>query len=280
MDFNLNGPSSPKLPSSVSRSRGKHYRSRNRGKENGGFLLSKQHPVKSLRSKTSRVDLGSSQEIKPKPSFGKLNRTCSSKTTLGCDRSSTKTSITNYTVPISNFRYSNGHLSYAEMKECESNSTRSTITSENTHQQPQKFSEVSSGPFDHTKGLLSVMRITLRKSCATRPASRVELNKNQVSGGRKSSAGKSSVGSSSNPVYNCQNGMATEKQSRNRTPDSRIIIRNSRTAVNRGKASTAPNNSRKESKGIVAQQATKVAMKPKVRRLYKSSGETTLVTSD
>lgn len=275
LDFDLHGPSSPKLPSSVSRSRGKHYRSRNWGKENGGFSLNKQHPVKSLSGKTSWVDSGSSQEIKPKPSCGNLKGTCSSKTSLGCDSSSTRTSIPNYTIPISSFGDSKGRLSSVAIKASESNSTTSTITFEGTHQQPQKSLEVSSGPFGHTSGLLSVMRITLRKSCATRQASRVEINKCQQSEGCKSSAGKSSVGSSSNPGYDVKDRTATEIRNRDRTPDSRNVMRTSQTAVNRGRASTTSkasnilvdyrtNNSRKEGKRIVAKSTTKDAVKSKV----------------
>ena len=278
MDFDLHGPSSPKLPSSVSRSRGKHYRSRNWGKENGGLSLNKQHPVKSLSGKTSWVDSGSSQEIKPKPSCGNLKGTCSSKTSLGCDSSSTRTSIPNYTIPISSFGDSKGRLSSVAIKASESNSTTSTITFEGTHQQPQKSLEVSSGPFGHTSGLLSVMRITLRKSCATRQASRVEINKCQQSEGCKSSAGKSSVGSSSNPGYDVKDRTATAIQNRDRTPDSRNVMRTSQMAVNRGRASTTSkasnilvdyrtNNSRKEGKRIVAKSTTKDAVKSKVRRL-------------
>ena len=269
MDFNLYGPSSPKLPSSVSRSRGKHNRSRNWGKENGSFSINKQHPVKSLSGKTSWVDSGSFQEVNSKSSYGK--------TGLGCNSSSTRTSIPSYTIPISSSGDSKGHLSSAPVKESESNSTTSTITFESNHQRPQKLTEASSGPFGRTSGLLSVMRITLRKSCATRQASRVEINKSQQSEGQKSSAGKSSVGSSSNPDCNVRNGTATEIWTRDRTPDSRNVVQTSQIVLNRGRASTTSKasnvhidhrtyNSRKESKRIVAK-PTKVAVKSKVRKL-------------
>ena len=145
--FNFYGPSSPKLPSSVSRSRGgKHHRSRNWGKENCDFLVNKQHPVKSLSGKISWVDSGSCQEIKPKPSYGK--------TSLGCNSSSTRTSVPSYTIPISSSRDSKGRLNSAALEESESNSTTSTITFESNHQRPQKLTEASSG-------LLSVRRIIL-----------------------------------------------------------------------------------------------------------------------
>ena len=57
-----------------------------------------------------------------------------------------------------------------------------------------------------------------------RQASRVEINKSRQPEGLKSSAGKASVGSSSNPDYNVRNGTTTTIRTRDRTPDSRNVM--------------------------------------------------------
>uniref|UniRef100_A0A5B6YI99 Uncharacterized protein n=1 Tax=Davidia involucrata TaxID=16924 RepID=A0A5B6YI99_DAVIN len=223
LDFGLEGPSSPKLPPSVSRSRGKHYRSREWGRSNCWLTSNKQHPVKNLSSKSSWVNSGSCQKIKSKLSYGNPKGNAGSKASSVCKSSLTETSGSKYSKPISSFGDSNRG---------ESKST-STITSENIEQQQKKFFEVSSQTFGHTSGLLSTLKITLRKSCVTRQASRAEIIGGRQSGGRKSSSSKSSVGSSSNPGYDVEDVKLHTTQNKDTTPESRNAVRMSEATKNK-----------------------------------------------
>lgn len=176
-NFKLQGVSSPKLPSSVSKSRGKDYQSRNWG-SNGRVSLNKDHPVNDLEGQTS------SEESKLKGSSANQIGDSGSSSNLHSDNSC-----------ITTISYS----SQDYQSTSEGVSTR-TITTESGQQQHSKVLEVSKGAcaHTHTGGLLGALKTNLRKSCATRPAMRVEICDERESRGRKSSSGKSSVGSSNN----------------------------------------------------------------------------------
>lgn len=266
-NFELVGPSSPKLPSSVSRSRGKDYKSKKWQGENGDVSLNKPHLVKVLRDK-SRADVGKvkkiksnssllkpksmsadskpCEEIKAKLSFINSKGTFSSKRSSVSGGSSTQNGKANSLKPIFSSRGLESSSSSAVDKENES-SALSTVTSESSLREQQNIIEVSSRAFGHSRMLLSAVRITLRKSCVTRQASRVETNndKKQSTVGinidrresrmdinvdrresrdQKSSSSKSSVGSSSVPSdVNSSAFISTRKKEK--TPDSRNVAR-------------------------------------------------------
>lgn len=266
-NLELLGPSSPKLPSSVSRSRGKDYESRKWQGENGDVSLNKKHLVEVLRDK-SRADVGtvkkiksnagfvkpkstsadskSREEKKPKLSFINSKGTFSSKNSSVSEGSSTQNDKGNSLKPIFSSRGLESSSSSAVDKENESNAL-STVTSESSLRGWQNTIEVSSRPFGHSRMLLSAVRITLRKSCVTRQASRVETNNDtkqsmvginidrresrmdinvdrRESRDRKSSSSKSSVGSSSVPSdVNRSAFISTRKKEK--TPDSRNVAR-------------------------------------------------------
>ncbi|XP_059662593.1 uncharacterized protein LOC132308514 [Cornus florida] len=236
LDFGLQGPSSPKLPSSVSKSRGKHYRSREWGRSNCALISIKQHPVKSLISKSSP-----GKEIKFKSNYRKPKGNAGSEASVVCQSSLTETAGSNYSKPI--YSFADSKISSGCIKEGNSNST-STITCNNSAQEQQKVLEVSSGTFGHTSGLLSAaLRITLRKSCFTGQALRMETIGERQSQGRKSSSGKSSVGSSSNPRYDVKNTAVNTRHNKDKTPDSRNVLRMSQATENKVKVSNASKTS-------------------------------------
>ncbi|KAK1583746.1 hypothetical protein Q3G72_026559 [Acer saccharum] len=262
IDSNLDslGQSSPKLPTSVSRSRGKDYKSKNWRGGNCNGPLYKPQPVKvgsgekikprttSKKPKSSWGDSGShDQEFKPKLSFISQKGTSSSKSTLVAERSSSTKG--NSLKPLSTFGSKNSSSSKV-VKASES----STIS-----QPQQKFLATSIRTVDDTSGLLSAVRITLRKSCVTRQASRVEINSNRrqstletcngkrqsimvknndrrESRDRKSSSSKSSVGSSSLPGSSINSLAFVSMRKKIQTPDSRNVSRMSK-VTNRVKVS-------------------------------------------
>lgn len=262
-DFDLQGSTSPKLSSSVSRSRGNHYRSKKWEAENHELLLKKQHPVKVLSGKSSWVASGSGEEIKPKSGVINSKGNSRSKSSLVSESSLTGNAILSCSKPV--FACGNP-----------SSNTTSTITSQSSQQQEQKCMEVSTQPFSQS-GFLSEMRISLRKSCVTRQASRVEMNNDKrLSRGRKSSSGKSSVGSSSNPCYEVKSSTFTTRCHKEITPDSRNVARMTTAAKNKVKTLSVSrestikidegsSNSRRGTKISVVKPTRQEATKPKVR---------------
>ncbi|MBA0573922.1 hypothetical protein Golob_001169, partial [Gossypium lobatum] len=123
---------------------------------------------------------------------------------------------------------------------------RSTVTSESIQQQQQqqqqKFFEVSSRGFGQTSELLTSVRSSLRKSCITRPASRVEINADRShrmeSRDSRSSSGKSSVGSSSYSGYEAKGSTVSWIKRKEKTPDSRNVARLTEAAKTKVKPST------------------------------------------
>ncbi|XP_059444611.1 uncharacterized protein LOC132176428 [Corylus avellana] len=224
----LQGSTSPKIPSSVSRSRGKEYRSKKWKAENHDFASSMKHPIKVLSGKSYLVDPQCGEKIKPKSGFINLKGTSMSKSRSVCESSLTGNSIPSCSKPVSTCGDPASRLSSMGNKTCESNT--STITSQSSQQQEQSYTEVSTIP------LLSDMRISLRKSCSTRQAPRVEMNNDKrLSRGRKSSSGISSVGSSSNPCYDARSSTSTSLSQRGITPDSRNVMRMTYAAKNKVK---------------------------------------------
>lgn len=276
-DFDLQGSTSPKLPPSVSRSRGNKYRSKKWRAENYEFLLKKPHPVKVLSEKSSWVDSGSSEKINPKSGLINSKGNSRSKSSLVCESSLTGNAILSCSKPV--FACGNPASRSCSMGNKASNSnTSSTITSQSSLQQEQKHMEVSTQSFGQS-GFLSELRISLRKSCVTRQASRVEMNndKCQSRGRKSSSGGKSSVGSSSNPCYEVKCSTFTSRCPKEITPDSRNASRMTTAAKNKiitlsvskestNKIEEVSSNSRRGTRISVVKPTRQGAAKPKVRR--------------
>lgn len=215
------------------------------------------------------VDPQCGEKIKPKSSFINLKGTSRSKSGFVCESSLTGNAIPSCSKPVSTCGDPASRLSSMGNKTCES-STRSTITSQSSQQQDQNYTEVSS--------ILSDMRISLRKSCITRQAPRVEMNNDKrLSRGCKSSTGKSSVGSSSNPCYDVNSSTSISLRQKGITPDSRNVMRMTYAAKNKVKnfsvdrASTikveeVSSSSRRGTKINGVKSVHQEAAKPKVRR--------------
>ncbi|XP_062077917.1 uncharacterized protein LOC133782600 [Humulus lupulus] len=219
LDVDLARPPSPTLPNSVSKSRGKQYRSKKWIGENQVFSFDKPHPVKALSRKLSCPG----DKIRPKQSFIRLKETSTSKSSVVCQSSSSGKAISNYSRSLSTCG-DPGSCSSSEANKADESNPTSTITSESGQPQQIKVMDVSSQAFGQTRDLLSVMKISLRKSRVSvmRQASRVEINNDaQPSKGRNSTSSKSSVGSSSNPRYNVRISTSTSVQPKETTPDSR-----------------------------------------------------------
>ncbi|XAR67524.1 hypothetical protein NMG60_11002306 [Bertholletia excelsa] len=218
LDFAIEGSSSPDIPSQVSTSRGKHYRSREWGLNNCQIEIKKGHPVKNLTRKSSGMNLGPGEKIKSETCNKDRKGNDRTKEDRICKSCLTETSACNYP------KSSMGGSSSAAVEEVE-NKSASTVTSERTKHQPQKSLEVSSWTSSHTSGLLSALKVTLRKSYITRKASRVEAVDRSQLEGQKSSSGKSSVGSSSHPACDIKSLRFLALQNRDMTPESRTFAR-------------------------------------------------------
>lgn len=232
-DFEIQRQPSPKIPSSVSRSRGKHYKSKkSRGKDD--HFSTQEHPVKALHGGSFYGKSGPRKEIKHKSSF--INAKQTSEVNRVSVPKHAFTGKVNENGPRATSSHRGSENSSLTDKTGESNV--STITSESSQQSQKKITEVSSLGLGNTSRLLSTMRLSLRKSCVTRQASRVEINKDKfLSGDGKSSSGKSSVGSSHTTSYDVKRSTIGLVQSKERTPDSRNVGRMTKAAENKVKAS-------------------------------------------
>uniref|UniRef100_A0A9I9DDQ8 Uncharacterized protein n=1 Tax=Cucumis melo TaxID=3656 RepID=A0A9I9DDQ8_CUCME len=181
----IKASSSPTLPDSVSRSRGKDFDGRKCKGNCQGFAMNKQIVGEKLIS-------GSTTKLNSKSSFTNSKGISSSKSSL---------------VP-----YASGFIenvipnvsvigSSSEGKESVDSRTSSTIISGIGHQQKHKPMEVISQPLSSSSKLLSDMRRSLRKSHATRQASRLEVSNCR----RQSSGHNSSISSSLNPSFGSKN---------------------------------------------------------------------------
>uniref|UniRef100_A0A6M2FDL8 Uncharacterized protein n=1 Tax=Populus davidiana TaxID=266767 RepID=A0A6M2FDL8_9ROSI len=270
-DFECKGSFSPNIPSSVSRSRGKHYASKKWGGGGHDISMNKQHPVKVL-SKSSRVNSESKDKIKPKLSLVNSKGTSRSKVSVVSGKSFTRNAKETDLEAKSGQGGTESSLNSLVVKAAESNT--STVTSERDHQAKQRNLELSSRGFDHASGLLSAVRNGLRKSFVTRKASRVEINdENKQLRDRKSSSSKSSWGSSSNPGYDAKSSTLAFKE---QTPDSRNVTRMTEAARKKTKDSGMSKasdvrvkekvfNSRKGGISNVAKSASLEALKSKVQ---------------
>lgn len=175
MGNNLFNFCSPNFPSSVSKSRGKDYRSKDWYGNCCQISSNKNHPVNDLGGRLSITKTVSSQECKPKVSHEHQSEASSLITSLEND--------SERRVALNSQSSTSGVLT-------------STITTVSMRRD-SKVLEVSKETFGHTGGLLNALRTNLRKSRAIRPALRVEISDDRESNNWKSSTGKSSVGSSS-----------------------------------------------------------------------------------
>ncbi|GAB2230687.1 hypothetical protein Drorol1_Dr00014969 [Drosera rotundifolia] len=179
-EFNLLGISSSELPSSVSRSRGKDYKI-------SSVLQDPNHPIKPLGSGSPRFDKGPDDECITKgKQTDEVNQLTSSDTVTISDSS------LNGAVSAS----SEVSMSHRDKTGCSTVSTKggSSTISATTQSEPDKpFIQLSQPMFGQPSGLMSSLRLNLRKSCATRQAMRVEIGNDGCSKDRKSSMRKSSV---------------------------------------------------------------------------------------
>lgn len=171
-------PSSPKLPSSVSKSRGKNYKIKQWEQRKCRVMPNKQHLVKTL-AKSSSMSSGSNDKMKTVSRTGKAIENgvevCSS---VGSNKSDA----------ANNTRSKSSLPSIAKTEQEHENSSTSTITSDDIKHQKNKCSDVSYQTSSETSKLLSSLRVNLRRSCATRPAARAVIT----------NGGRCSEGSSSN----------------------------------------------------------------------------------
>ncbi|GAB2229943.1 hypothetical protein Droror1_Dr00014199 [Drosera rotundifolia] len=174
-EFNLLGISLSELPSSVSRSRGKDYKI-------SSVLQDPNHPIKHLGTGSPRFDKGPDDECITKgKQTDEVNQLTSSDTVTISDSS------LNGAVSAS----SEVSMSHRDKTGCSTVSTKggSSTISVTTQSEPDKHLSQLSQP----SGLVSSLRLNLRKSCATRQAMRVEMGNDGCSKDRKSSMRKSCV---------------------------------------------------------------------------------------
>ncbi|KAK7405072.1 hypothetical protein VNO78_06255 [Psophocarpus tetragonolobus] len=163
-EVDLHGVNSPELPSSVSRSRGKHYNSK---KWEGIDLNTSLDKQKGFSKRDFQQGSSFGQEVKPKSISNviRLKGLSSGKLGLASERhakgkTDSKAICSN---PVSN--------SSSDLKTGES-SARSVITSENTQ-------EVSSQPYDQKRSS-SIRIVSLGKSRVTGKVSRIQAQKKYV----------------------------------------------------------------------------------------------------
>lgn len=207
-DFESQGLSSPKLPSSVSKSRGKHYKSRNWVTGNTCVLaLDKKNTEKTLNGKNSScADTGPCEERKSKSSCRNTKGTCDVQAGLVCQSSTGENVVPSNYIPVSSFG------------DIKASSSSTAITSDRNSTK--------------TSGLLSILRMNIRNSYITRQASRVELNDGGQSKAHMHSSSKSSVGSSSSLLHDV-NTKTKEFQKKDQSVDNRNVTRKvSRGSIN------------------------------------------------
>ncbi|CAI0375852.1 unnamed protein product [Linum tenue] len=199
-EFGLVGQSSPQLPSSVSRSRGKHLAGKKFQKGSHDLVMNKQHPVKALRGKSSLVNSVLDDVRKPKISVVKSGGTSNSLVNSASESASTGCIKEGNTLPLGNGQHSKDGSSSGD-RAGESNT--STLTSETFQQPHRRHHESFSQALGNKSSILAEVRISLRKSCVRRQAARVETNNGSIqTTNRWSLSNKSGVGSSLNPGFN------------------------------------------------------------------------------
>ncbi|KAF5730618.1 hypothetical protein HS088_TW19G00210 [Tripterygium wilfordii] len=260
-ELEMEGPSSPKIPGSVSRSRGKHYRKKKWSRYDDASSVNMQHPFKNLKGKSSLVNLGNNEEIQPKSSFVNAKGILGNLKTRTCLFN--KKDLTN-SVGANGMKatlvHGDSKTSSCSVSDEVAESNTSTVTYESSQQQQQKLLEVSSQAFGqtHTSGLLSAVKISLRKSCINRKPSRVLINNESVQSGdqpssssnsnvgsslttrssdRRSTSSKSSVGSTSNPVSSVKSSTSTSVRKKQQAPCGNNVVKMTQAAKNKVKHS-------------------------------------------
>ncbi|WJX88117.1 hypothetical protein P8452_70236 [Trifolium repens] len=244
---------SPVLSSSVSKSRGKHYNNKKWGKGiNLNALLDKQeglskgrclkqsssfgHEMKSKSTSNSNVsrskglmseksgltfEHNARRKVTSKPSCSNLVGSSSSIDKKNYERSTRSMITSENMMQTKDYK---GHKKVSCLEKNKSSSVRSVsfgkslVTVESSRVQDQhKYTEVSSKPCDQKSGSSSVNSISLRKGYVTQEVSKVGNMKSS----RKSSSGKSSVGSCSNTSYEVK---FVSKQQREKITDKKDVV--------------------------------------------------------
>ncbi|XP_038877275.1 uncharacterized protein LOC120069558 isoform X2 [Benincasa hispida] len=169
--------------------------------------------------------------------------------------------------------------SSSEGKESADSRTGSTIITGTGHRQQHKPTAVTSQPFSSSSKLLSDMRRSLRKSCVTRQASRLEVNNCQrQSSGHNSSSSNSSISSSLNPGFGAKSITKTSEHHLKSTQGVGSFSRMTHASMNKSKVSSlfsstlkihvedASSNSRRIGKLYNAKATHLEAAKPKILR--------------
>ncbi|GAB2284578.1 hypothetical protein Dimus_019034 [Dionaea muscipula] len=214
-DFNLRGISSPKLPSSVSKSRGKDYRISIKGKDVN-------HPVKHLGSRSPGFGAaGLSEERDTK-------RKCADKVDRIIRASSRTGKISDSSCNGTASASSNEVSISTHAREQPSDSLASVVTTEYDWQRRNiQRLETSKPVFGHTSSLVSALRINLRKSYATRQALRVEKSEDGEKGKKSPTSNKSSTVFSSNSGDEARNMVVVPKGNRQRNKSHGLAERRS-----------------------------------------------------
>lgn len=246
-ELDSQGLPSPELPSSVSRSRGKHYKSKMWGGNNLDNLFNKQLPTRGLSRRCFQAGSSFGPEVKPKSNVIMSKGMSSAKLGLASGRKAGENAISNCTKPMATGTGRSPVISSSSMdNKTGGSNSRSTITSEYTQQQ-QKFMEVSSQPYDQ-KSQPSFRNTSLRKSCVVKKVSGVVFGSDsRQSRGRKSSSGKSSVGSCSNPRYEVK---FASKQRRKKISDGKDVATENLAARIRCKPSNISGKSTVQVEGV------------------------------
>lgn len=266
-DFYLHGSFSPKLPSSVSKSRGKDYRGKKWERHKTDPSVHQSHPVKVLSATSSCSEQCSYLQSQPNSRLVNLRGPSGLKKNLITERIfarngsrlSSKTTLPGST---------SNNTTRAKQK--------SGISFESHRQQEKKVLHVSGQAFGNSTGQSSIIRTGIRKSCVTRQASRVEINSNTGHRSGHKSSNKSSVGSSSYPFSDANRSTSSPIEDREITPDSRHPARISQALLNKkesvisGVSSTIPNTSRRGKSHLAKPGCSEVA-KPKVQHQNCSS---------
>ncbi|XP_010268838.1 PREDICTED: uncharacterized protein LOC104605686 [Nelumbo nucifera] len=243
-NFECIKPSSPKLPPSVSRSRGKHYKSRKWGEGSGAVSINKQHPIRILGGKISHT--GSFQETKPLSSFTNPKCTAYTRSSFISQRSSRDSVRYNSLKDKSTYgdtknlclkasvasednsiitHLCNSSKSMSSFRDSQSSSnTKACIVTENN--QTTRFS--SSMRISHTKSSpsrqhskMEIKKLKGQKASSSKSSVGSSTKNGKQSKGCKSSPSKSSVGSSLNPKCDIKSATHQETMNKDETPESR-----------------------------------------------------------
>uniref|UniRef100_A0A7N0RDR3 Uncharacterized protein n=1 Tax=Kalanchoe fedtschenkoi TaxID=63787 RepID=A0A7N0RDR3_KALFE len=213
-EIDFEGSSSPKLPSSVSKSRGKHYVL---GTAFQLSMIEKGCLIENGDGEASQ--LKRRNEVLHKSALGDL------KSRLHPDQENTsgnadfKLSNTS-TVPNKN---DSSSVNTSEINVA-TDDPKNSVTSESSQMPGPQVVDASNRIIGRSE-LLSVMKQSLHKSCAIRMAKRGQLIDGRQTNGYKSSSGKSSVGSCSVQSRDTKDLNVVGVQRTSRTPESRIVER-------------------------------------------------------